>query len=45
MNKLKDIQHDELIKMFHELKDYLEYLEAAKKKLEEQNVRKSTKTN
>ena len=46
MFKLKDITHDELIKIFNILNEYLEYLEVEKNKLEElDNARKSAKAN
>lgn len=46
MNKLKDLTNSDLIRIFNMLKEYSEYLEVEKNKLEEQqNDRKATKTN
>ena len=46
MFKLKDISHDELIKIYNILKEYLEYIDVEKNKLEElDNARKSAKAN
>ena len=43
MKNLKDVKHDDLIKMFNISKEYQEYIDVEKKKLDEIEKEKKTK--
>lgn len=45
MKDLKGLSNEELVQIYNIVKDYIEYLNVRKSKLEEDNERKNTGTN
>ena len=45
MKEIKSLSNEELVQIYNILKDYMDYLNSQKSKLEEENKKKNTRTN